>query len=554
MVVLTRNQCLKILLVEDDLADATLIEDLLGSFSEAVFRLQTVTSLERGLACLEAEKFDAVLLDLSVSDGLGGSEDLAVLKARSPTVPVVVLTDSNDENTALSVLRSGAQDCLVKGRFQRTLLVRAIHYAIERQQVEEQLRQQAIRERLLGQMIEHIRSSIDAASILQSTVAEVRQFLKTDRVLIYRCQDWASQFDGEEQKGAIVAGDGLPDGYIENQNINAALAVSCFFLLESQSVQAIADVNAAALSGSCKELLADCEIAAVLSVPIWQSGDWETANQRLEGSIWDAEKNQYAAENYLSLPAVGKPQAQGKSAPDLERENRNNLWGMLTAYNCSETREWQQWEIDFLQHLANQVAIAIEQSQLYRQLAIANQKLQELATTDGLTGIANRRQFDRVLMLEWRRLAREELPVSLIMFDIDFFKLYNDFYGHLGGDDCLRQVAKAIASCTKRAGDLPARYGGEEFAIVLPNTSAEGANIVARKICDRIASLQLPHARSSIGSYVTVSCGIATAIPSAQQSPDILIRSADSALYQAKTEGKNRICHASKPESSPILM
>ncbi|TAG61578.1 MAG: diguanylate cyclase [Oscillatoriales cyanobacterium] len=543
MVVLTRNQCLKILLVEDDLADATLIEDLLGSFSEAVFRLQTVTSLERGLACLEAEKFDAVLLDLSVSDGLGGSEDLAVLKARSPTVPVVVLTDSNDENTALSVLRSGAQDCLVKGRFQRTLLVRAIHYAIERQQVEEQLRQQAIRERLLGQMIEHIRSSIDAASILQSTVAEVRQFLNTDRVLIYRCQDWASQFDGEEQKGAIVAGDGLPDGYIENQNINAALAVSCFFLLESQSVQAIADVNAAALSGSCKELLADCEIAAVLSVPIWQSGDWETANQRLEGSIWDAEKNQYAAENYLSLPAVGKPHVQGKSAPDLERENRNNLWGMLTAYNCSETREWQQWEIDFLQHLANQVAIAIEQSQLYRQLAIA-----------GLTGIANRRQFDRVLMLEWRRLAREELPVSLIMFDIDFFKLYNDFYGHLGGDDCLRQVAKAIASCTKRAGDLPARYGGEEFAIVLPNTSAEGANIVARKICDRIASLQLPHARSSIGSYVTVSCGIATAIPSAQQSPDILIRSADSALYQAKTEGKNRICHASKPESSPILM
>ncbi len=552
IVVLTRNQCLKILLVEDDLADATLIEDLLGSFSDALFRLQTVTSLERGLACLEAEKFDAVLLDLSVSDGLGGSEDLAVLKARSPTVPVVVLTDSNDENTALSVLRSGAQDCLVKGRFQRTLLVRAIHYAIERQQVEEQLRQQAIRERLLGQMIEHIRSSIDAASILQSTVAEVRQFLKTDRVLIYRCQDWASQFDGEEQKGAIVAGDGLPDGYIENQNINAALAVSCLVLVESQSVQAIADVNTAALSGSCRELLADCEIAAVLSVPIWQSGDWETANQRLEGTVWEAEKNQYAAENYLSLPAVGKPQAQGKSAPDLERENRNNLWGMLTAYNCSETREWQQWEIDFLQHLANQVAIAIEQSQLYRQLAIANQKLQELATTDGLTGIANRRQFDRVLMLEWRRLAREELPLSLIMFDIDFFKLYNDFYGHLGGDDCLRQVAKAIASCAKRAGDLPARYGGEEFAIVLPNTSAEGANIVARKICDRIASLQVPHARSSIGSYVTVSCGIATAIPSAQQSPDSLIRSADSALYQAKTEGKNRICHASKPESSPL--
>ncbi|WP_424410607.1 diguanylate cyclase domain-containing protein [Microcoleus sp.] len=542
---LTRHQCLKILLVEDDLADATLIEDLLGSFSESLFRLKTVKSLEKGLACLEAEKFDAILLDLSVSDCLGGSEDIAILKSRSPTVPVVVLTDINDDNTALSLLRSGAQDCLVKGRFHRTLLVRAIHYAIERQRIEEQLRQQALRERLLGQMIEHIRSSIDAASILQSTVAEVRQFLKTDRVLIYRCQDWASQLDGEEQQGAIAAGDGLPLGYIENQNISAALAVSCFVFVESQSVQAIADVSAAELTGSYKELLADCEIAAVLSVPIWQSGDWETANNRLEGTFWEAENKPDAVEDYISRQAA-QPQAQGSSTPDLRSENCNKLWGMLTAYNCSGIREWQQWEIDFLQHLANQVAIAIEQSQLYRQLAIANQRLQQLATTDGLTGIANRRQFDRVLMLEWRRLAREELPLSLIMLDIDFFKLYNEFYGHVGGDDCLRQVAGAIASAANRAGDFAARYGGEEFAVVLPNTSAEGAHAVARKICDNIASLKLPHARSPIGSYVTLSCGIATAIPAGEESCSTLIRSADSALFQAKTEGKNRICHAGR--------
>ena len=547
---LTRNKSLKILLIEDDLADATLIEDLLGSLNESLFSLQTVKSLEIGLACLAAEKFDAVLLDLSVSDCLGGAEAIAILKYRSPTVPILVLTDINDENTALSVLRSGAQDCLVKGRFQRSVLVRAIHYAIERQQVEEQLRQQAIRERLLGRMIEHIRSSIDVRSILQSTVTEVRQFLKTDCALIYRCQDWASQFD-DDKKAAIVAGDGLPLGYIENQNITAALAVSCFFLVESQSVQAIPDVSATGLADSCQELLADCKISAILSVPIWQSGDWETAKKRLEATVFETEKNQDVAASYISGPTVGKPQA-----PDSIAENRNNLWGMLTAYNnCSGVREWQQWEIDFLQHLATQVAIAIEQSQLYHQLAIANQKLQELATTDGLTGIANRRQFDRVLMLEWRRLAREVLPLSLIMFDIDFFKPYNDFYGHLSGDDCLRKVAGAIALSAKRAGDLTARYGGEEFAVILPNTSAEGANVVARKICDCIASLKLPHARSSICPYVTLSCGIATVIPAPDVSLDTLIHSADSALYQAKNEGKNRICYASsKSKSSPILM
>lgn len=548
IVVLTGNQSLKILLVEDDPLDAALLQDLLGSFSEALFCFQTVKSISEAAECLEAVEFDAILLDLSVQNCLEGSDAIAILKARSPTVPIVVLTDINDENTALSVLRSGAQDCLVKGRFQRTLLVRAIHYAIERQHIEEQLRQQAQRERLLGKIIENIRSSIDTVSILQSTVAEVRQFLKTDRVLIYRCQDSRPQLDREEQKNAIVAGDGLPSGYIDSQNIGAALAVSCMTIADSKSVQAIADVSAAQLTENAKELLANCQIAAVLSVPIWQSEDWEMAVKSLDGHVWEAEKP-------MAMVGESQPVMECKNGSYCGAKNRNFLWGILTAYNYTGARQWQQWEIDFLKHLANQVAIAIEQSQLYRQLAIANQRLQQLATTDGLTGIANRRQFDRVLMLEWRRLAREELPLSLIMFDIDFFKLYNDFYGHLAGDGCLQQVAGAIASCVKRAGDLSARYGGEEFAVLLPNTTAEGATVVAAAIGDRLRALKLSHARSPIGPYVTLSCGIATAVPLSEQSPDTLIRSADGALFQAKSEGKNRICHATlNPHSSPILM
>jgi len=548
--VLTSKQSLKILLVEDDPSDAALLQDLLGSFSEVLFCFETVHSLSAAVKCLEAVEFDAIILDLSVQDDLGGSDAIAILKARSPTVPIVVLTDINDQNTALSVLRSGAQDCLVKGRFQRTLLVRAIHYAIERQQIEEQLRQQAQRDRLLGKIIENIRSSIDTVSILQNTVAEVRQFLKTDRVLIYRCQNSVSQLDSEEPKSAIVADDGLRSGYIDNQNIGAALAESCLFIADSNSVQAIADVRAAHWAGNSKELLAS-EITAVLSVPIWKSRDWETAIKSLDDTVWEAEKNEYSAENSLALLGESLHQRQWKSAPDSGASNRNYLWGILTAYNCSSVRQWQQWEIEFLKHLANQVAIAIEQSQLYRQLTIANQKLQQLATTDGLTGMANRRQFDRVLMSEWRRLARAELPLSLIMFDIDCFKLYNDFYGHLAGDDCLQQVAGAIASCVNRAGDLPARYGGEEFAVLLPNTRGDGANLIALAICDRLETLKLSHGRSSIGPYITLSCGIATAIPSLEQSPDTLIHSADCALYQAKAEGKNRICHQRTGSEAP---
>ena len=547
--VLTSNHSLKVLLVEDNLADATLIADLLGSFSDAIFCLQIVRSLEEGIERLQVAEFDAILLDLSVPDYLGRSDTIAILKARSPTVPIVVLTDLNDQHTALSVLRSGAQDCLVKGRFNRTLLVRAIHYAIERQRIEEQLRQQAQRERVLSKMIENIRSSIDATSILQNTVVEVRQFLKTDRVLIYRCQNSAKKLDSEEQKYQIVASDGLPEGYIDNPNIYSAFAMSCLFLAESKSVQAISDVSAAELTGSWKELMADCEMVAVLSVPIWQSGGKKSIDEISSNSIWEDEKDEDYPEDSMALLALEKPQTMLESGSNSGTDNDNYLWGILTAYNCTGVRQWQQWEIEFLKHLANQVAIAIEQSQLYRKLAIANQKLQQLATTDGLTRIANRRQFDHVLMLEWRRLGREALPLSLILFDIDFFKPYNDFYGHLAGDECLYQVAKAIASAVKRAGDLPARYGGEEFVVLLPNTCAEGANIIARKICDRLERLKLPHARSEIESYVTLSCGIATTIPSPQESPDSLIHNADCALYQAKAEGKNRICHAS---SNPI--
>ncbi len=542
---LTSKPSLKVLLVEDNLADATLIEDLLGSFSDSMFRLQIVKSVKEGIKCLQAADFDAILLDLSVQDSCGGSDPLTILKARSPTVPIVVLTDLNDQHTALSVLRSGAQDCLVKGRFHRTLLVRAIHYAIERQRIEEQLRQQAQRERLLSKMIENIRSSIDPTSILKNTVAEVRQFLKTDRVLIYRYQNFSTKLGSEEQKCQIVAGDGLSESSIHNHNICSALAMSCLFLVESKSVQAISDVSTDELTGACHELLVACQITAVLSVPIWQSGDKEVTNKISSDLIGEGEKDDDYPEDSIALLAYKKPKLLLESGSESGTENNNYLWGILTAYNCSGVRQWQEWEIEFLTNLANQVAIAIEQSQLYRKLAIANQKLQQLATTDGLTHIANRRQFDRILMLEWRRLGREELPLSLILFDIDFFKPYNDFYGHLAGDKCLYQVAKAIASAVKRAGDLPARYGGEEFAVLLPNTGGEGAYVVARKICDRLKSLKLPHARSQIEPYVTLSCGIATTIPSSQQSPDSLIRSADNALYQAKAEGKNCICHAS---------
>jgi diguanylate cyclase (GGDEF)-like protein len=161
-------------------------------------------------------------------------------------------------------------------------------------------------------------------------------------------------------------------------------------------------------------------------------------------------------------------------------------------------------------------------------------------TVDGLTQIANRRTFDHQLENEWQRLSRENLPLSLLLCDVDFFKRYNDRYGHPTGDDCLRAVAKAIESCIRRPADLAARYGGEEFAVILPNTLREGATHIADQICQAVANLNIPHEFSYVSKHVSLSVGISTVFPKVKVLPKTLLESADKGLYLAKNNGRNR--------------
>ncbi|MEH2131844.1 MAG: diguanylate cyclase [Nostoc sp.] len=172
----------------------------------------------------------------------------------------------------------------------------------------------------------------------------------------------------------------------------------------------------------------------------------------------------------------------------------------------------------------------------------ANHKLEQLANLDGLTQVANRRCFDERLQAEWKRLAREQQPLSVIFFDVDKFKLYNDYYGHLGGDDCLVRIAQTVQQMVYRPADLVARYGGEEFSVLLPNTDLVGAIKIAQSIQQAIHDQAIPHAKSDIKDIVTLSLGITSVIPTGDIKPDTLIASADKAMYNAKEKGRDRYC------------
>lgn len=248
---------------------------------------------------------------------------------------------------------------------------------------------------------------------------------------------------------------------------------------------------------------------------------------------------------------------QPKSILCMPILNQGKLVGMLYLENCQTTGAFTKERVEILNLLCIQAAISLENARLYEQLKDyshhleikvtertaelekANQELYRIATLDGLTLVANRRCFDSYLQEQWQRLLVTKEPLGLLLCDIDFFKLYNDYYGHQAGDECLKQVAQFLSQLVRRSSDLVARYGGEEFAIVLPDTDQLGTRQVAERIGLETQRLQLPHAKSPIAPYITLSVGVSNIVPDPAQSCTTLISTADRALYKAKNAGRN---------------
>lgn len=346
-----------------------------------------------------------------------------------------------------------------------------------------ELKDQNQRERLVMEIAQKIRQSLNLEEILNTTVTEVRHLMQADRVFLYQFnQNWVGTVvvESVSEPGLSILGEWIDEPCFREKFVK---------YYRQGRIKAIEDIS--------KEGLQSCHLELL---------------------------KRYEVKSNLVLPIV----------------HQEKLWGLLIVHQCRKIRKWETQEVTLLTQLATQTAIAIHQGELYKQLSQANLKLQQLSAVDGLTQVANRYRFDTYLQEQWNRLLRSQDLLSLILCDVDFFKQYNDLYGHQQGDKCLQMVAGAIKEALKRPDDLVARYGGEEFAVILPNTSLKGTLTIAERIRDTVKALEIPHLGSN-HQIVTLSLGIASIIPQVSLSPQALIQEADQALYIAKAKGRDSV-------------
>ena len=507
-----------ILIVDDD---KFMRIQLRHCMEQAGYRVVEASNGEEGLAAYINYHPDLVLLDalMPVMDGFTCCQKLLEVPGGAST-PILTITILDNDSSVDEAFAAGAIDYVTKPihwavlrqRVRRLLLsyqatkelnqykqhleelvaertvdLTKVNQELQteiayRLRVEEELRQQSERERLMASIAQKIRQSLSLDEIINTAVKEVRRFLAVERVTIYQIEP---------------GGDG--------RFVVESVAPSCSSLLGVQ-------VNDACFDQNYVLQYRNGRVSAIDDVTVTQ-----------HHPCYIKFLTKLGIRANLVVPIIVN----------------DRLWGLLCAHQCSAPRYWQSWESDLLSSLATQLAIAIQQAEVYQQLQSANIELQRIANSDCLTQIANRRYFDEYLQKEWRRSARELTPLSLILCDIDFINSYNDTYGHLAGDDCLQQVAKAISRAVKRPADLVARYGGEEFAVILPHTDTAGAIRVAELIRLEVRALKITHATYPLHQYVTLSLGVASAIGNHQSQPSSLIAQADKALYQAKGLGRD---------------
>lgn len=255
----------------------------------------------------------------------------------------------------------------------------------------------------------------------------------------------------------------------------------------------------------------------------------------------------YSAEEFLGMTNadIFTPDSLVAIADDVRRVRGEGVSTVIVeAIRKDGRRVWLENKVRVLDQAADGTLHVAIYMRDVTDRKLLEEQLSQMAFLDGLTGIQNRRAFDQALEREWKRAVRSGQPLSLILLDVDHFKLFNDTYGHLTGDDCLRAIAGAVRICVRRPEDVVARFGGEELAVLLPATETDGAREVASRLCTGVMDLQIPHSANDGRGIVTMSAGVSTAVASTGgkvQMPQGLLLAADAALYRAKKLGRNQV-------------
>ena len=471
---LTEALSAKTILIVDDRAKN--LQILTKYLNNANYKTLIAIDGKRAISIAKKAQPDLILLDV-VMTIMDGFEVCRHLKSDRLTkdIPIIFMTALTETQNKIRGLKLGAADYVTKPFEEEELLARIKTHLTLHHLYQASL-QDAQRRRLMLEISDRIRNSLDLRVILATATAEIRDLFDCSFVGI---------------------------ATLEEQVEIAAYASEGKMAIEPQT---------------------------------FISDDYLCPNRAAYQSYLQSRIELRASRSRLIVP-IAIDNTDYKSDLFFEAEAKtvvdNRLYGWLIADRNSAQVPWQTDEINLLQELTTHLAMGITQGLLH-------QKLTELALLDSLTRIYNRRAFDRYLRQEWNKLKRIHAPLSLIICDIDYFKIYNDTFGHQQGDRCLQQVAEAMQTALKRPGDILARYGGEEFAIILPQTDRTGAATVGEEIRKAIAKLAIPHLNSLADSVVTVSVGVATTIPDAENYEGA-IEAADLALYRAKKQGRNRV-------------
>lgn len=485
-----------ILVVDDKTNNLQLLSRYLENDN---YNILIAQSGKKAIHIAEAISPDLILLDVMMPK-INGFKVCRRLKSKSQTkdIPIIFMTALAETKNKVQGFELGAVDYITKPVEKEELIARVKTHLSLRDLYQSSLKDAAQR-KLLFEISDRIRRSLDLTIILETATKEIRTLLNCDFVGLTSLNN---------QKVAIKA-----YSPVEGVEIDSQKSFPYDYFCPSQ------DKYQSYLRGHIEV------IEQPSSQDSFGAGSLSNLSSRLIVPILIKDTNYI--EGFFS------------SAEDTMFTS-NILYGWLIADRYSPEHSWQSDEIDLLRELTTQLAIGIKQGLLHEQLS-------QLALLDSLTRVYNRRSFDRQLKREWGRHKRVPAPLSLIMCDVDCFKIYNDAYGHQQGDKCLQQIAKAISSALKRPGDLLARYGGEEFVVILPQTTQSGAAKVGEMIRSAVKALEIPHHNSLVDSVVTVSLGVASTIPNAVDNPQLLIEAADLALYQAKDRGRD--CVAVYPES-----